>query len=1025
MCLAGCLSAQVVLNTTPSRQIGHPRLVVSTVAPNFVEGRETNVPQGIAIDSSVSPPILYVADTGNNRVLAWRNSLDSQSGIAADLIIGQRDRTSTLALGPGTSLASSGLAQPTGLAVDRNGNLYVADSGNNRILRFPRPFDQQGGEFVTADMVIGQQNFTTRSAGTTDSTVGFITSAQILRVGLAFDPQGNLWMSDPGNNRVLRYPVTALTAGRSGPAADVVLGQSEFTTNFPVPAGTLAQRRVVKTNLQTPSGVTVDATGRLYVCDLLNRVMVYQAPLATGIPATRILGIVILQTGQAPPAVPNDTNLGIVAANGLTAPPEGVFMIGDRPAVIDNPSHRIVVYPPPGEWTPESSTQFSPRATVVIGQQDFNRGMENRGLPSPDNNTFNFPVAAIALGNNLHVADTANNRILTMTGAPNFSTASRVLGQVGFAQNAPNLIEGREFFFLDRFSAVSGIPASFANGAGMALDGNRLYVADPLNNRVLAFRDIRTTRPDDRADVVIGQPDAFRSLINSPNNEVDRPTDSSLFLPAAVAVDGEGNLFVTDSGNGRVLRFPRPFDAAAAGSPQRANLVLGQTSFTTRITDASSRTMARPFGLAFTVSGSLLVSDAAHNRILFFEKPAGGDFTNGQAAVKVFGQANFVTSTTTTELGRLVSPRGISIDTDDRLYVADTGKNRMVIYNRVPDAGVDPQPALTFPPPNPPAGTGLSSPHGVFVSKITGEIWVADTIGNRALRYPRFDVLVQTQVPDAAVGASNPLGVVLDNQSNLIVAEGRNRISIFYPGLSAINGANFLLSRSLAPGTITSLFTAVNVTDQTLSFDQLPAPVVPLPVTIADVQVLLNDQPVPLYFVSPRQINFLVPNGAPTSGDVDLLVVRPSTGQILVAGRVRMNVVSPGLFTAASNGNGQISALNQDNTVNSAANAAVRGSVVQMFGTGQGFVAGAPPDGTPPSGAVNAQVPRVIIGTSFVPDSDILYSGLAPGLVGVWQVNVRIPESVAAGVAVPCSVVLRDIPNNLLPQRTTIAVKNP
>src|SRR5262249_41567108 len=149
-----------------------------------------------------------------------------------------------------------------------------------------------------------------------------------------------------------------------------------------------------------------------------------------------------------------------------------------------------------------------------------------------------------------------------------------------------------------------------SDGAGIAIDKTssppHLYVADTYNNRILGFRDVRNVRPGDRADVVIGQRDFQRALINDPTNDPNQVTDSGLYLPAGLAIDGGGNLYVADSGNGRVLRFQRPFDQPG---PIRPDLVLGQTSFFTKITDATSRTMSRPYGLAFSNDGNLLVSD--------------------------------------------------------------------------------------------------------------------------------------------------------------------------------------------------------------------------------------------------------------------------------------------------------------------------------------------------------------------------------------------------------------------------------
>src|SRR5260370_31963769 len=113
--------AQTQFNPFPSRAFGQAILqsvgLPTVVAPNLTEGRELSLPQGIALDTSVSPPILYVADFLNNRVLAWKNALAFTKGDKADKVIGQRDFLQTQQRGPGTDL-SSGLSFPNALAVD-------------------------------------------------------------------------------------------------------------------------------------------------------------------------------------------------------------------------------------------------------------------------------------------------------------------------------------------------------------------------------------------------------------------------------------------------------------------------------------------------------------------------------------------------------------------------------------------------------------------------------------------------------------------------------------------------------------------------------------------------------------------------------------------------------------------------------------------------------------------------------------------------------------------------------------------
>jgi len=211
---------------------------------------------------------------------------------------------------------------------------------------------------------------------------------------------------------------------------------------------------------------------------------------------------------------------------------------------------------------------------------------------------------------------------------------------------------------------------------------------------------------------------------------------------------------------------------------------------------------------------------------------------------------------------------------------------------------------------------------------------------------------------------------------------------------------------------------------ETTSFSSLP-----LPAELGGVEILVNEKPAPLYFVSPTQINFYVPMDLEPTSQAEFIVQRKDNKQILASGVLDIGVSTPSFFTTTQNGQGQIAALNEDGTVNTNTNGVDRGKVIQLFATGQGFVPGAPPDGSAPTGALETpDRPRVVVGSGFVQDSDILYSGLAPGLVGVWQVNVRIPMSVPPGSATDVVMTMRSIPSNQ-PEggggviRTTIAVK--
>jgi len=143
---------------------------------------------------------------------AWYN------GQPATLVLGQPNFTvSTLAAG------ASGMDFPVYTALDSvTGKVFVADEGNNRVLRFASLGSLSSG--ATAEAVLGQPNFTSTSHSTSQNTM-FFPSAVTL------DTNGTLWVSDGANGRVLRFDNAVNKT--NGANADGVLGKPDFTSNSP------------------------------------------------------------------------------------------------------------------------------------------------------------------------------------------------------------------------------------------------------------------------------------------------------------------------------------------------------------------------------------------------------------------------------------------------------------------------------------------------------------------------------------------------------------------------------------------------------------------------------------------------------------------------------------------------------------------------------------------------------------------------------------------------------------------------
>lgn len=883
----------------------------------------------------------------------------------------------------------------------------MADSGDNRILRYPKPFAQPAG-YQFPDLIIGQTSFT----GAAGDTGGVTASTLLLtngnsffpHTGLAFDSAGNLWVADTGNNRVLRFPAAALSAGKNAPAADTVIGQANQTSKV---QGT---SRTSTSGLIFPTSVAFDTAGDMLVADAGDRVLVFPPNSGTNASASRILGIAMATASQPNPPTVSDISVGLVTS---------AISAGSNIIAVDSSNNRVLVYPGISNWPPQT-TQFSPSAASVIGQITFSDSMANQG-GAVSATTLSSPVDAAASATEVFVVDSGNNRVLVypIGSAGPGTTPTRVIGQLGFAYNAPNLVIGQEFFTAGPANSVSGSAI-----LDLSATPPHLYVADAANNRVLGFKNFTSLANGQVADLVIGQPDLFHTTINYPTNVGTTPNAQGLNSPTSVAVDSAGNLYVADAFNSRVLRFPAPF-ASGVTNLETADLVLGQADFATIVTDPTARTLNVPVSIAFTVqgadaskasSGFLVVADANHNRVLFFAKP----FSNGMSASLVLGQSNMSGSSASATATGLSSPLGVAVDPMDNIVVSDTGNGRVEVFPPAVSNGAAPSFSLN---------AGFTSPLGIGMAS-SGEFWVADGGQNHLLHFPSVSQLaLSNYVSDATLAAVSPRSAFVDSFSNLLVADGINRLLYYAPQVAIVNAANYIPGRPLAPGTIAAIFPSISTNIIAGGTASAPSGVFPLPTTLANTQVVVNNKASSLFYVSPGQINLPLSMSLPSAGTVDLQVVQPATGQIYGAAEVDLSSASPGLFTTTGTGSGEVAAINvADGTINSTTNPVARGAYITLYGTGQGFVANAPADGTAGTGPIpTALDPQILLGGAFLPASDIQYSGLAPYLVGVWQINFQIPMATVPGNAVPVIVLMNSIPsdNPSVPGQiaATIAVK--
>jgi DNA-binding beta-propeller fold protein YncE len=702
-----------------------------------------NAPTGITVGFD---GLLYVSDTGNNRVLVFfptnynefTNGEESYydpddhfcldgswdpsdfyapiytNGQEADYVLGQPDFTS----GTARPTESDTLSSPMGLVTDVNDNLVVADHGNNRVLVYQ--WNEAGTIGPHANWLIGQEisgegnepfTFNAAPDPPNQRSMNGPTSVVANLVGDA------IYVADTGNNRILFFNSEPPIDNE----ADGLIGQPDYSSNAPNNGGLSASR------LDGPMGLALDAGNRLYVADSNNnRVLVFDRLNPDG-EADAVFG--------QPDFVSNTANNGGVSAASLNAP-RGIAVDDNYMDIFiaDAGNNRALQYDQPLEH-PTPDIFFLDPGTIRAGADSFRLDIWGSGIISETVVEVNG------------VARTTGSEFLGFTQAQIEASEVITTGQITITLRNP---------------PPGGVSA-------------------PISLNVYA-----PTLGDDQADAVLGQ-----RGFNTNWGPFAPVRATTLFEPAGVIVDpNTGRLFVADMGHARVLSWPSEEARRDGGA---ADIVFGKPDFTTYYSEAPmGLNMGRPVGLALDSQGNLYVAEAQENMILVYTQP----FSNGMnAALIISGQAN----------PHLYNPLSVALDSQDNLYVADAGNNRILFYE-TPLASQDSTPDRVFGQPDmsstaPNAGgaisaDGLHSPSGVALDG-AGNLYVADSNNHRVLVYldplqgdGRAD-LVFGQGGDFTTGEANeggvsaaslnyPYGLQVDAAGTLYVADADNNRILRY-----------------------------------------------------------------------------------------------------------------------------------------------------------------------------------------------------------------------------------------------------
>jgi hypothetical protein len=301
--------------------------------------------------------------------------------------------------------------------------------------------------------------------------------------------------------------------------------------------------------------------------------------------------------------------------------------------------------------------------------------------------------------------------------------------------------------------AGNGVDSPYSHG--VYIDPNhgyrlKYFVADRDNHRVLIFNSLPTSNAA-TADVVVGQT-GFTTGFTAAANAGGAISAQGFDQPQHVSVAANGTMFVTDLMNHRVLIY----NSVPQTNGVAANYVVGQAGFTTGASGTTASALNSP-AAASMIQGRLYIADQANNRIVVFNSIPTG---NGASASFAIGQPDTATTTSgtdyTAQSSYLNSPYDMFADqsSPQRLYVADGGNHRVLVYTALPTAAdvranfvighSGPNFALANRGAAQPANNSLNQPRSIIAQN--NKLAIADQGNNRILF---FDLPINADDPVA------------------------------------------------------------------------------------------------------------------------------------------------------------------------------------------------------------------------------------------------------------------------------------
>jgi len=531
---------------------------------------QLNGPAGLALDDNGN---LYIADAGNNVIR-------EVSGGTISTIAGNGAFGSGCANGPALTAQLNG---PGGVAVDLHGNVYIADTGDYCIRKV-------SGGTITRVAGTGAPLYSGDTGQAVNAAIGFTMS-------VAVDTNGNVYIADAGNERIRKVTV-------SSGVINTVAGKG--TAGFSGDGGP-----ATSAELKTPIGVAVDSLGDIFIADESNNVI----REVSGGNINTVAGDHALGAGFS-----GDTG-GATQAQ-LSSPQMVALDSNNNLYIADEGNNRI-----------REVSQGDISTIVGNGLIGDNGPASGAQLGSP------FGIGLDPSGN-LYIADTTLIRVRKVTAAT--GTITTVAGNGTTGIGLPNGV------------SATSVGLNFPDGVAADQNGN-IYISDAFAFAILKVNSglISTFAGNGTNDYA---------------GDGGPATQAELGNPFGIATDSQGNVYLSDnlendtSSENRVREIANGTINTVAGNGQIGALGDGGA--------ATSAQLNFPTGLAVDSVGNIYIADLYNNEI---RKVSGGKITTvaGNGQMGFGGDGGPATS------AQLNNPGGVAVDSQGNIFIADTGNNRV------------------------------------------------------------------------------------------------------------------------------------------------------------------------------------------------------------------------------------------------------------------------------------------------------------------------------------------------------------